>query len=801
MPHQKRRSLRARMITLVLIPSTVLLVLWSAFTALLVNDIRELRTTAALTEQVGTPVVEAIGALQRERRTTMDSARGSRSTAIALSRARRETDEAVEALRQSLEGFDSDDLPEQTTDFQRSLSRLDAHRARVDVTFPSGLTLQNTATVYTEIIERGLRVWDAQVERADPAQVPHLRSLTSLMRTRELLNQQDTVLAHAVATNTFSSRAHAQFAAAAGAQHYTWDRVGAELSQEDGEEYVMLESYSALQRIYQLQESIIAMPIRGTDTIPVNATAWQGAAEAVDARMRGVEQGQIDHVTAFSHTQSTELRNSVLLMSVPALVAALASSAIAVGGTQRLGRRLQELRTATLEHARVRLPEVTARLRAGGSVDVDAEVPRLRVERSDEIGQVAEAFNDAQRAAVAAAVEEAQVRAGVRNMFRNIARRTQALVHRQLGLLDTLERGETDPKVLEALFRIDHFSTQLRRNAENLMLLSGDAPVRRGLAPVRLHEAVRAAASEIEDYARVRMLALPQVALRGEVGSDTVRLLAELLENATSFSPPGTEVTVRGRAAEDGGYALEVEDQGLGMAQAQLEAANVLLADPPRFDLATIREDSQLGLFVVATIAARHGFEVTLRASESRGTRAVVVVPEQALVPEPRRTQAVEATGPHRRLDIAGASTGGVDTLPATPRVEESAPGSPPPPHSPEPSRATAPASAEAPLSGGGADGARGATTRLQAAEEPRETSQETYKGLPRRRRKSAAPAPPAPPAPPARRGAEDDQRPLSEIRSMMSAFQAGTLRARAGSGEWNEDGGRDAHPHESSKG
>ncbi|WP_150239846.1 nitrate- and nitrite sensing domain-containing protein [Nocardiopsis quinghaiensis] len=786
MPHQKRRSLRARMITLVLIPSTVLLVLWSAFTVLLVNDIDELRTTAALTEQVGTPVVEAIGALQRERRATMDSARGSRSAAISLNHTRQQTDAAVETLRQNLEGFDGGDLPEQAVDFQKALNRLGAHRARVDVTFPSGLSLGNTAAVYTEIIEQGLRVWDAQVERADPAQVPHLRSLTSLMRTRELLNQQDTVLAHAVATNTFSSQAHAQFAAAAGAQHYTWDRVGAELSEEDGEEYVMLESYSVLQRIYQLQASIIAMPIRGTDTIPVNATAWQGAAEAVDARMRGVEQDQVDHVIAFSHTQSTELRNSVLLMSVPALVAALASSAVAVGGTQRLGRRLQDLRTATLEHARVRLPEVTARLRVGGSVDVDAEVPRLHVERSDEIGQVAEAFNDAQRAAVAAAVEEAQVRAGVRNMFRNIARRTQALVHRQLGLLDTLERGETDPKVLEALFRIDHFSTQLRRNAENLMLLSGDAPVRRGLGPVLLHEAVRAAASEIEDYTRVHMLALPQVALRGEVGSDAVRLLAELLENATSFSPPGTEVMVRGRAVEDGGYALEVEDRGLGMTETQLEAANVLLSDPPRFDLATMREDSQLGLFVVATIAARHGFEVTLRASASQGTRAVVIVPERLLVSKPQHPRAVEATGPHRRLDIAGASAGGTGTLSA-----------PPTPDSPEPSQDTVPAPEETARSGGEPSGAQGTTTQVRAVED----TQETYKGLPRRRRKNVAPAPAAPTARPEDEGEDGGQRPLSEIQSMMSAFQTGTLRARAGSGEWNEDGARDARPDESAKG
>ncbi|CAL9357814.1 nitrate- and nitrite sensing domain-containing protein [Nocardiopsis dassonvillei] len=769
MPHNKRRSLRARMITLVLFPSTVLLALWAAFTALLVGDIGELRTTATFTEQVGVPVEETISALQRERRATMDAAWGTERTALYLTYSRQRTDEAVDALSRSLDAFDVQDLPEQALAFRAAVNRVDTLRARVDASSPTEIDLEETSTVYDEVIEQGLRVWDGQVERADPAQAPHLRSLTSLMRTRELLNQQDTVLAHAVATNSFPVQAHAQFAAAAGAQHYTWDRVVVEMSEEDGQDYIELESYSEVQRIYQLQESIISMPVRGGATVPVNATAWQGAAEAVDARMRDVEQGQIDRVIAFSRSQSAELRTSVLLVSVPALVAALVSSAVAVGATQRLGRRLQDLRTATLEHARVRLPEVTARLRAGGSVDVDAEVPRLRVESTDEVGQVAEAFNDAQRAAVAAAVEEAQVRAGVRNMFRNIARRTQALVHRQLGLLDALERAETDPKVLESLFRIDHFSTQMRRNAENLMLLSGDAPVRRGLAPVRLHEAVRAAASEIEDYVRVRVLAVPAVALRGEVGADTVRLLAELLENATSFSPPGTEVTVRGRAGEAGGCVLEVRDRGLGMTREQLEASNALLRDPPRFDLARMREDSQLGLFVVATIAARHGLEVTLSAGPERGACAVVAVPADALADQG-----------------AGAAEPGGDREAATARSQRLV------------------------LAGGveeraaREDGARAAPETADAAGD--EDTGGTYKGLPRRRRKSVQPSPaPAPAAPghPGESGGREAaaERSLTEIRSMMSAFQSGSLRGRAQPLDGDGDGVRGARPGESSEG
>ncbi|GAB3716955.1 sensor histidine kinase [Nocardiopsis nanhaiensis] len=750
MPHDKRRSLRTRMITLVLIPSTALLALWAVFTTVLATDIRDLRGTANLTEEVGKPVVDVIDHLQQERHaTTAATDQPNSSNNEHLSQARQETDQAVLALDRALGEFDGADLPQQALEFQIALNNLGQHRHDVATLDHDADVIEAAALPYDRLIESGIRVWDSAAERADPALVPHLRSLTSLMRARELLNQQDTILAHAVATDTFTPQDHARFASAAGAQHHTWSRVDAEL----GEDYQALAGSFQLENVTLLQETVVGTPSSGTGArVPVNAQTWLGAAEALDARMREVEQGRMERVVDLGHSQATDLLRGALVISVPALLAALASTLVAVVGSQRLGRRLQELRTETLHYARVRLPEVTARLRGGGSVDVDTEAPRLAVAQRDELGQVAEAFNDAQRAAVTAAVEEAQVRAGVRNMFRNIGRRTQSLVHRQLALLDRLERSETDPEALESLYRIDHFSTQMRRNAENLMLLSGDRPTRRSAATVGLHESVRAAASEIEDYARVRVLSLPQVALHGAAGSDLVRLVAELLENAASFSPPGTEVTVGGKSVEDGWCLVEVEDRGLGMTPSQLESANALLADPPRFDLARMREDSQLGLFVVATIAGRHGFEVRLRASPFLGTRASVRIPESVVA------ERTGDTGPLLRSELVGS------TDPA-PEVPERAP--------------------RGPLPSPAAEG-------------------ETYKGLPRRRRRSgaepsggsspgAASSGPGGPSMPAdssggsantrdsnRNRATGGQRSLSEIRSMMSAFQAGTERGRA---------------------
>ncbi|GAB3717921.1 sensor histidine kinase [Nocardiopsis oceani] len=777
MPHAKRRSLRTRMITLVLIPSTALLALWAVFTTVLATDIRDLRGTANLTEEVGKPVVDVIDHLQQERHaTTAATDQPNSSNNERLSQARQETDQAVQALGGSLSEFDGAALPQQALDFQVALNGLGQHRHDVATLDHEADVIEEAALPYDRLIESGIRVWDSAAERADPALVPHLRSLTSLMRARELLNQQDTILAHAVATDTFTPQAHARFASAAGAQQHTWSRVDAELGEERGEDYEELAGSFQLENVTLLQETVIGTPSSGTGArVPVNAQTWLGAAEALDARMREVEQGRMERVVELGRSQATDLLRGALVISVPALLAALASTLVAVAGSQRLGRRLQELRTETLHYARVRLPEVTARLRGGGSVEVDTEAPRLAVAERDELGQVAEAFNDAQRAAVTAAVEEAQVRAGVRNMFRNIGRRTQSLVHRQLALLDRLERGETDPQALESLYRIDHFSTQMRRNAENLMLLSGDRPARRSAATVGLHESVRAAASEIEDYARVRVLSLPQVALHGTAGSDLVRLVAELLENAASFSPPGIEVTVGGRSVEGGWCLVEVEDRGLGMTSSQLESANALLADPPRFDLARMREDSQLGLFVVATIAGRHGFEVRLRASPFLGTRASVRIPGSVVA------ERTGDTGPLLRSELVG-STG------PNPEVPERAPRGPLP----------------SPAAEGG-----------------------TYKGLPRRRRRSgvgggaepsggSSSGPGGPSMPADSSGGSEDaqnsnrnratggQRSLSEIRSMMSAFQAGTERGRAESADAEGEEGvpeRGAHHDESAEG
>jgi hypothetical protein len=265
---------------------------------------------------------------------------------------------------------------------------------------------------------------------------------------------------------------------------------------------------------------------------------------------------------------------------------------------------------------------VVERLQRGEQVDVGQEAPPLDIGR-DEIGQLGEAFNQVQETAVRVAVEQAELRRSVRDVFLSLARRSQALLHRQLGLLDAMERRATDSEDLAELFRIDHLATRMRRNAENLIVLSGATAGRAWRKPVPMVDVLRGALAEVEDYTRVTVLPVGNASLLGRAVGDVIHLLAELIENAVAFSPPQTTVRVGGSIVGYG-FAVEIEDRGLGMSAEELAAANEQLRDPPEFRLSST---ARLGLYVVAKLAERHGIRVRLTESPYGGTTAIVLLP------------------------------------------------------------------------------------------------------------------------------------------------------------------------------
>ena len=293
-----------------------------------------------------------------------------------------------------------------------------------------------------------------------------------------------------------------------------------------------------------------------------------------------------------------------------------------------LVRPLRVLQNTALEIAGSRLPEMVRRLRdADGSEAIEPVTP-IALSTTDEVGQVARAFDEVHREAVRLATEQAMLRNNVNSMFVNLSRRSQSLVQRQLRLIDELESSEQDPDQLSSLFKLDHLATRMRRNGENLLVLAGEEPGRRWSQPVPLLDVLRAAASEVEQYERVVLRDLPVVEAAGRTVNDLVHLVAELLENASSFSAPETKVTVTGNLLNTGGVMLEIEDSGIGMTPEELDDANERLANPPVVDVAISR---RMGLFVVGRLATRHGIQVRLRRSATGGITALVLVPATLL--------------------------------------------------------------------------------------------------------------------------------------------------------------------------
>ncbi|MFE2438596.1 ATP-binding protein, partial [Streptomyces sp. NPDC059409] len=257
---------------------------------------------------------------------------------------------------------------------------------------------------------------------------------------------------------------------------------------------------------------------------------------------------------------------------------------------------------------------------------VDTKVQPIPITSTDEIGEVARAFDQVHREAVRLASEQALLRGNINAIFTNLSRRNQSLIEGQLSLITDLENNEADPDQLENLFRLDHLATRMRRNGENLLVLAGEEPGRRWDQPVPLVDVLRAASSEVEQYERIELSGVPEAEIHGRAVTDLVHLLAELLENATTFSSPQTKVRVTATRLPDGRVMVEIHDKGIGLTAEDFADINHKLANPPTVDAAI---SQRMGLFVVGRLSDRHGIRVQLRPSgEQAGTTSLVMLPD-----------------------------------------------------------------------------------------------------------------------------------------------------------------------------
>jgi len=378
----------------------------------------------------------------------------------------------------------------------------------------------------------------------------------------------------------------------------------------------------------QAQQAFALASTKGSLTTDPAIPDATSSAYLTVAVLRVVEQ----HLATSVLDRSTSLRNGAITAAVIGGILVLLVLALALVFTTLVARSmirpLRRLRTGALEIAGFQLPETVRRM---SEPDGTGELPAAQsidVDSDDEIGEVARAFEQVHREALRLAANEAALRGNVNAMFVNLSRRSQSLVERQIQLIDHLEQGEQDSERLSSLFQMDHLATRMRRNSENLLVLAGHDSTRRWNQPIALVDVIRAAISEIEQYERVGLNVQPGIAIRGHAVNDAVHLLAELAENATSFSPAETPVTISGHLLSSGGVLLDITDQGVGMDAEEMAHANWRLDNPPAVDVAAAR---RMGLFVVARLAGRHGIRVRLRPAARRGLTALVWLPDEVV--------------------------------------------------------------------------------------------------------------------------------------------------------------------------
>ncbi|MEU5039209.1 sensor histidine kinase [Streptomyces rubiginosohelvolus] len=657
------KSIRRKIVALLLVPLVSLTGLWVFATYITGRQADELMSAGSIVEKVSEPLEDAVRAVQDERRQTLvflADPRASDALPVLMGQ-RAATDRIVGEVRENAREQDVRDSlsAADSSRLDAILSAVDGLEALRESVEKRTISRAKALDFYNGLVDPSYRFLNGLHTLQNVSMDKQMRALVGISRAREMLSRQDALIASGLIAGRFTTA--------------ELRRISGLVAQRELLYEVSLENLPASERrrVEQFWGSPDTEPLRtaedalieaGPTKSPgaVDADRWEDAAVPVLDRLAG---------------DSTEMGNRFQDRAEPAAYRVLAQAGIAgilgflalivsIFVSVRIGRELvrdlSRLRKDAHEVSGVRLPSVMRRLAAGEQVDVETEAPHLSYE-PDEIGQVGQALNTLQRAAVEAAVKQADMRRGVSEVFVNLARRNQVLLHRQLTLLDAMERRTENSDELADLFRLDHLTTRMRRHAEGLVILSGAAPSRQWRKPIQLMDVVRAAVAEVEDYERIEVRRLARIGVGGPAVADLTHLIAELLENATVFSPPHTAVQVHGERVSNG-FTLEIHDRGLGMAPEVLLDANLRLAETPDFELS---DTDRLGLFVVSRLAQRQNVRVSLQKSPYGGTTAVVFIPAALL------TDAPDTHGTGFRLDRRAERAIGSGRSP------EAAPGAP----------------------------------------------------------------------------------------------------------------------------
>ncbi|GAA1776040.1 hypothetical protein GCM10009834_38720 [Streptomonospora arabica] len=553
----------------------------------------------------------------------------------------RQAEQRVQSLIDGLGDPGSQLMATRLATMQGSLGNLDRVRDEVQST---RLTVLPMVTKYTQVLDSLSDFNQVIAEGTSDTELrSSVRALTGVAKAREQLSYEGALMLHSLMRGSMSEGIRSEIedsratfenerdnfrnAATTGQrQMYEETFVGAEVSQM---------ATTRLRIIMRARDDQDLSGVTPGDT----PKSYQEVTGVVLDKMSQIESNLATSVRAQADSLRSGALNRAVIESILVLAVLITVFTLTSMVVRSLVRPLRALREGAMRIAEDDLPGAISRMQESSAAG-EVEVTPIEVKSRDEIGEVARSFDEVHRVALHLASDEAALRSNVNAMFVNLSRRSQTLVERQLRLIDGLEQGEQDDERLGDLFQLDHLATRMRRNNENLLVLSGQDNTRKWAQPVPLVDVLRGAISEVEEYERINVRAPSHISVLGRPVNDVIHLVAELVENATAFSSSESPVAVTAQVLENGGVRVEVTDSGIGMPPQEIRAVNARLAEPPVIDVGVSR---RMGLFVVSRLAARHGISVQLYEAHNGGITAYAVLPPDLLITPVESQQALES--------------------------------------------------------------------------------------------------------------------------------------------------------------
>ncbi|MDX3454658.1 nitrate- and nitrite sensing domain-containing protein [Streptomyces sp. ME02-8801-2C] len=630
---KRQLSVRTMLLVLALVPCLALVALGTMDSVHLYGDYGTVHDRNEEGKRFGTPLVTVYFNLQEERRLSAAVLADPKADRGELRRQRELTDRSVRSL--DALGAAPSALEEADQKVTRELKKLQGYRDSVD---RRSTYQQQTFDAYTGVIASTMELLEDFSDVGFGETAVLTRPALDAQWGQEMISREDAIITAGVASGRLTGEQRFLVAEMIGSQEHIYsDKVVPQLPDTRAEAYRTVLTGDDWKRKTAVEQSLLNTGDAGgtggtghTDAAGPTAVSaglgkqWRQSIAGITPQLVEAGNTYSGDLRAATEEELDGLMTNMIVNSTVSTASVVLVLVLSLRLTGTLRRRIFGLRDDALEFQEL-LPDIVERLRKGEKVDADAELPEIG-QGDDELGQLGQALNQARTSALDTAAREVELYRGFERLLQRIARRTQLLIGMQLKRLGEMQRRHEDPDVLEGLFDLDHLAARLRRYEENLVILGNGTPQRRWRRPVLLLDILRSAQGEVQDYRRIRIDTDGETWLSERAVGPMVHLLAELMENAVSFSRPPTPVEVT--ASQVGrGVAIEIEDRGMGMDPEQYAEANALMAAPPRMDVMSRADDARLGLYVVARLAANLNLQVELRPSSFGGTRVVVLVP------------------------------------------------------------------------------------------------------------------------------------------------------------------------------